>query len=265
MRDQGTTMASVADNPRLAAAWRDSAAALVERNGSVEVVPLAADGGELCRLRLRLYAAPADGSLVVERPEHLPPDEALTRGDRVEVYVITDRQRLRGRAAVADVGRYRLNGQTRVAALRLGPVSGVASAQRRACFRLSTLGLNLTVQGRVESAADGPGTFRGRLLDLSDRGLGVEVSLEPEVAAGLKQRRLGLSLRLPGGDGGGDGVALDVAGRVVRCIPDGPRRVTLGVQFEFSGMQEQRRVERAIQEFSTRQQRKQLQRLSGVG
>ncbi|MEM6459169.1 MAG: PilZ domain-containing protein [Planctomycetota bacterium] len=259
-------MATTADNPRLAAAWRESAKSLAEQNGSVEVVPLAADGAELCRLRLRLYAVTADGSLVVERPEHLPPDEALTRGDRVDVYCITDRQRLRGRASVADVGRFRLNAQTRVAALRLGPVSGVASAQRRACFRLSTLGLNLTVRGRVEGGADGPAALRGRLLDLSDRGLGVEVSLEPDAAAELKQRRLAWSLRLPGGDReGGDGVALEVAGRVVRCIPDGPRRVTLGVQFEFAGLQEQRRVERLIQQFSTRQQRKQLQRLSGVG
>ncbi|MEM1027918.1 MAG: hypothetical protein AAGJ38_07520, partial [Planctomycetota bacterium] len=65
---------------------------------------------------------------------------------------------------------------------------------------------------------------------------------------------------LPGQD---EDLQLDAC--LVRVVETEFNTVTLGFQFDFESLGQQRRVERTVQQFSVAQQRKQLQRMRGAG
>ncbi|MEO1237530.1 MAG: PilZ domain-containing protein [Planctomycetota bacterium] len=251
-------------NPKLVGIWRrllDEAAA---QNGPVELVPVTEQGRELPRVRARLLRSGPDGTLVVEMPSGQPQAEALRKGVAVDVVVTTDATRMKARSSVADLGRFKLNEQTRVLAVRLTAVTGVASAQRRACYRLSTAGLGLAVELTCPEWPTGwpedQDPVRARAVDLSDRGLGLTVKLPLEWAEKMKSRLFDAAIWLPG-----EAEPLEVPVRVVRAFENLQKTVTLGLQFEFPTPVQQRRAERVIQQFSVEQQRRQLRRTRGAG
>ncbi|MEL7088665.1 MAG: hypothetical protein AAGL98_09540, partial [Planctomycetota bacterium] len=202
-------------NPTLVHAWQTALTKLEEHNGPIEVTPRTAAGQTLPRVRARVLGVNAqDGSLVIDRPDGQPQAKALQRGVDVELIAFLGASRMRGRSTVVEVARFKLNAQTKVTAVKLGPVTGIASAQRRGCFRLDTAGLNLCpVKLRHESWPADQDTLEGQLLDISDRGLGVGLGLEPELAEAMRGQVYGLGVKLPG-EGGG----LELAGRIVRVV-----------------------------------------------
>ncbi|MEM1108818.1 MAG: PilZ domain-containing protein [Planctomycetota bacterium] len=256
-------MSTPKQNPMMVKAWRATLAELAQHNRPVEVVPVTDGGVELPRIRARLLSADAgDGSLVVEKPGSLKQAEVLTKGVAVEVYVITASTRMKARSKVIDVGWFKLNAKTRVTAVRLQPVKGIASAQRRASFRVSTSALGMTAELRCPEWPEDRDPFTMRVLDLSDRGVGLSAAMEFEAGQQMEGKIYAVHVPLPGED-----ESLDLEARLVRVIDKQAEAngVTLGFQFEFADLNEQRRVERIIQQFSAHQQRKQLQRMRGAG
>lgn len=255
-------MSSRKINPTLMKSWRAAVSTLSESNGALEVTPLNAEGQRLPHIRGRLLSVDEkDGSLVVEKPANQPQAVALRKGVAVEIVVILGSTRLRADAVVADLGRYSLNKQTKVMAIKLGSVTGVASAQRRACFRLSTAGLKLKpVRLNHEGWTPGQTPLETQLIDLSDRGLGVGLRMELDLAEKMIGQVFEVTVDLPGEDG-----PLKLDGRVVRVVDEGHGLVTLGMQIEYVTVAEQRRVEQIVQQFSVEQQRKQIRRLRGAG
>ncbi|MEM7626448.1 MAG: PilZ domain-containing protein [Planctomycetota bacterium] len=249
-------------NPTLIRSWHAALARLAEQNGPIEVVPRTATGEELPHVRARVLGVNAkDGSLVIDKPEGQPQAKALRRGVAVELIAFLGAARLRGESTVVDVARFRLNADKQVMAVKLGPVINIASAQRRSCFRLDTAALNTSpVRLTHEAWPNDQEPLTGQLLDISDRGLGVSVGLDRELAEAMRGQVYRVAVKLPGEDS-----PLELAGRVVRVVESAYATATLGVQFEFETLPEQRQAENVVQRFSAEQQRKQLRRLRGAG
>lgn len=255
-------MSRAKPNPTLTKAWQAALAKLGDQNGPIEVVPRTATGKELPHVRARVLGVnKQDGSLVIDRPDNQPQAKALQRGVNVELIAFLGASRMSGKSTVLEVARFKLNAQTRVMAVKLGPVSNIASAQRRSCFRLETAAIKVgPVKLRHESWPAEQETLQGQLMDISDRGLGVNVGLDRELAEAMRGQVFDVAVNLPG-----EGGKLELAGRVVRVVDAAYATVTLGVQFEFQTVAEQRQVENVVQQFSVEQQRKQLRRLRGAG
>ena len=249
-------------NPTVVKSWRAALDRLADHNGPIEVVPRSDRGEELPHIRARVLGVNGrDGSLVIDKPEGQPQAAALRPGVAVQLIVFNGAARMSGESRVLDVARFKLNTQTKVTAVKLGPVSSIASAQRRSCFRLDTAALSIRpVELRHPLWPADQDALRGRLLDISTRGLGVSLAMDPQLAEALLGQVYALGVRLP--EGGG---ALELAGRVVRLVESAYATVTLGIQFEFETLAQQRRVENVIQQFSAAQQRKQLRRRRGAG
>lgn len=248
-------------NPTVVNAWHAALGELCACNGPVELVPRTDTGEALPRVRARLLRADAaDGSLIVEKPAAQPQAEVLRKGVAVEMYVTTATSRMKAWSAVLDLGRFSLNEQTRVIAYRLEPVRDIASAQRRACFRLPTAGMAMGAGLWDPAWPEFQPRVEGHVTDLSDRGVGITAALEIELARQMQGRVYKLSIPL-----GEAGEALDVDARMVRIFESESDTVSLGLEFEFTGLAEQHRVEHMLQQFSVEQQRKQLRRMRGTG
>lgn len=254
-------MASSKTNSMAVKAWHATVAELSSQNKPVEVVPMTESGEQLPRFRARVLEANAkEGSLIIEKPSNVPQAQGLAKGVAVEVYVITGSARMKAASRVIDLGWFKLNKQTKVMAVRLEPMKHIASAQRRACFRLSTAGMGMSAKFRHAAWCAAQPPIAAKVLDLSDRGLGLTVGLEIELALKMKDQVYQVAVPLPGQD-----ESIDLDARLVRVIETEFNTVTLGFQFEFQNIKEQRRVERVVQQFSVAQQRKQLKRLRGAG
>ena len=254
-------MSSSKTNPMMSKAWRATVGELAHHNGAVELVPVTEQGVELPRVRARLLKADGnDGSLIVEKPGNLKQAQALAKDVAVDVYVITDHSRMKARSRVIDLGLFNLNKKTRVMAVRLEPVRDIASAQRRACFRLSTVSLGLSAKLRHEAWPTSQRSMTAKVVDLSDRGIGLTGGLEIELAKQMKGQVYQLVVPLPGQN---EDLELDAC--LVRVVETEFNTVTLGFQFDFESLGQQRRVERMVQQFSVAQQRKQIQRMRGAG
>lgn len=254
-------MSSHKINPTLIRTWQAAVGELATHNGPIEVVPMTSQGEALPRFRARLLEAnQKEGSLIIEKPANAAHAQILTQGVAVEVYVITGATRMKAHSRVIDLGWFKLNKHTKVMAVRLEPMKQIASAQRRACFRLSTASLGMSVKLRHEKWPATQRPIVAKVADLSDRGLGLTVGLEAELAQKMKDQVYQVVVPLPGQD-----ESLELDARLVRVIETDPRTVTLGFQFEFLNLNEQRRVERIVHQFSVEQQRKQLKRRRGTG
>ena len=254
-------MSSSKNNPMMIKAWQTTVVELAQHNGAVDVVPMTEQGVELPRFRARLLKADdGQGGLIVEKPAGLKKATPLAKGAAVELYLITGNTRMKARSRVIDLGWFNLNAQTKVMAARLEPVRDVASAQRRACFRLSTASLGIPAKLRHEAWPESQSPISAKVLDLSDRGIGLTAGLDLKLAEKMLDRVYQLDVPLPGQD-----EALGLDARLVRVVETEFKTVTLGFQFEFESLGQQRRLERTIQQFSAAQQRKQLQRLRGAG
>jgi len=242
--------------------WQAAMRELCAHNGSVELLPMIEGGETLPLVRARLLAVDAkDGSLVVEKPTNMLQAEALRKGVAVGVYLLSTPSRMKAKSRVIDVGRFKLNAKTRVTAVRLEAVTAVESAQRRSCFRLSTLGITTQpVKLTHGNWPAGQPPIKATMIDISDRGIGLTVNMEHQLAQGMKDQPYDVSIQLPG-----EAEAMELVGRVVRVIETAFSTVTLGLQFEFTTLAQQRRVERIVQHFSVAQQRKQLSRMRGAG
>ncbi|MBB6430815.1 flagellar brake protein [Algisphaera agarilytica] len=248
-------------NSMIETTWHTTVAELASQNKTVEVRPLTERGEELPSFRARLLQADEkDGSLIVEKPANVEQAQVIAKGVAVQVYVITGSTRMKADSRVIDVGRFSLNKQTKVMAVRLEPMKKISSAQRRACFRLSTAGMGMSARFRHPDWADTDPDLTAKALDISDRGLGLTVEMETELAKQMIDQVYGVFIPLPGQD-----ESLELDARLVRVVETDFGTVTLGFQFEFSNLNEQRRVEQVIQQFSVAQQRKQIRRMRGAG
>lgn len=246
---------------RLTKAWIEALTALSGQNTPLEIVPISERGEAMPQARLRLLAQTDDGGLVIERPRGAGPASALREGVEVGVYVIHGTQRMKARSRVVEVAPYALNDQVMVPAATLEPPRDVSSAQRRECYRLPTGHLDLPPV-RLTPLVEVP-NFEGwdaRMLDLSDRGIGLALPIAAERALTLIDRSVNLAVHLE------DGVApLRVKARAVRVFADPAGKACLGMLFEHDAMAEQRAAQRAIQAFSMEQQRRELRRIRGTG
>lgn len=254
-------MSSHKINPTMARSWQAAVSELATHNGPVELVPITESGEALPRFRVRLLdASDKDGTLTIEKPSNPAQAQTLAKGTAVEVYVITGANRMKAVSRVMDVGLFRLNKQTKVSAVRLEPMKGIASAQRRACFRLSTVSIGMSAKVRHATWPASQRSIAAKVLDLSDRGLGLTLGMEVALAQKMKDRVYQVVIPLPGQD-----EPLELDARLMRVVETEFQTVTLGFQFEFKNLNEQRRVERTVQQFSVEQQRKQLKRMRGAG
>jgi len=255
------TMSSQKINPIVVRTWQAVAGELATHNGPVEIVPMTGQGESLPRFRTRLLRADAkDDSLIIETPSNTQHAQMLAKGVGVEVYLVTGSTRMKAASRVIDVGLFRLNKQTKVMAVRLEPMQQIASAQRRACFRLSTVSMGMSAKLRHQSWPASQRAISAKVQDLSDRGLGLTAGMAVELAQKMKNQVYRVVVPLPSA-----AESLELDARLVRVIETEFRTVTLGFQFEFENLSEQRRVERMVQQFSVQQQRKQLKRMRGVG
>jgi len=211
--------------------------------------------------RLRLLALTDEGGLVIERPHGAGPASALLEGVEAVVYVIQGVQRMKARSRVVSVAPFPLNDQMTVRAATLERPWDVSSAQRRECYRLPTGHLDLPPV-RLTPLVEVPNFdgWDGRMLDLSDRGIGLSLPVRAERALSLVDRSVNLAIHLDEG-----GSSLRVKARVVRMFPDPEGRACLGMLFEHDTMIEQRAAQNAIQAFSMEQQRRELRRIRGTG
>jgi len=245
---------------RLTKAWMEALAALSGQNTPLEVMPVSGSGEPMPQARLRLLASTEDGGLVIECPRGPGPASALSVGVEVVLYLMQGTQRMKARSRVAAVGAHALNERVTVPAATLERPRDVASAQRRECYRLPTGHLDLPpvrLTPRVEVPNfDG---WDARMLDLSDRGIGLVLPIPAERALPLIDRGVNLDLHLAE-----SGDPLRVKARAVRVFPDAEGRACLGMLFEHDAMSEQRAAQRAIQAFSMEQQRRELRRIRGT-
>ncbi|MEM8737548.1 MAG: PilZ domain-containing protein [Planctomycetota bacterium] len=229
-------------------------------NGPAEVVPFTASGEAMPHLRVRVLGVEDDGSIYLERPGGTSRADGLPPGTPVEIYLIHAATRIKGRSAVLERCRFRLNARTEIDALRFSPVTAIASAQRRACFRLPTAGMSMLVQLRHAAWPEDQAPLKAKVADLSDRGMGITLPVPLTLAQKMKDCDFDAAICLPD-----EAEPLTVPIRVVRVFETAYRTVTLGCQFEFVSLTQQRHVERAIQQFSVAQQRQQLRRTRGAG
>ena len=242
-------------------AWRDALDALSVRNTPMEIVPLSVQGEPMPQARLRLLAMTEDGGLIVERPDDAGPAQEINARVEVAIYVVSGAQRMKARSRVVSVGPFALNEQMTVPAATLAPPTGVQSAQRRECYRLPTGHMDLHPV-RLSPLVPVP-NFDGwdaRMLDLSDRGIGLSLPVKTERAMALVGRTVNLDLQLVE-----KGPPLKVKARVVRVFGNDKGKACVGMAFEHESMVEQRRTQNAIQAFSTEQQRRELRRTRGTG
>ncbi len=246
---------------RLEKAWWAAVAALSGENTPLEIVPVSARGEAMPQARLRLLARTEDDALVVECPRGPGPASVLRVGVDVMVYIVHGGQRMKACSRVTAAGPHALNDQVRVPAATLQRPTEVSSAQRRECYRLPTGHLDLAPVRLTPLVAvpnfDG---WDARMLDLSDRGVGLALPIPVERALPLIDRTVNLALSLQRG-----GEPLRVKARAVRVFPDAEGRACLGMRFEHDALVEQRSAQRAIQAFSMEQQRKELRRVRGTG
>lgn len=245
----------------LQSTWLTTVAELASQNKTVELRPMTERGEELPSFRARLLQADEkDGSMIVEQPMHVEQARVMAKGVAVEVYVITNATRMKARSRVIDLGRFSLNKQTKVMAVRLEPVEDISSAQRRACFRLSTAGMGMSARFRHPDWPETQPDVKAKALDISDRGLGLTLEMDAALAKSMLDQVYGVFVPLPGQE-----ESLELDARLVRVVETEPMTVTLGFQFEFPNLNQQRRVEQVIQQFSVAQQRKQIRRMRGAG
>ena len=243
-----------AADDRINRAWRQATVALSGGNTPIEVVPLTPAGDAMPQARLRVLAVAADGALVIERPRNSGPAKGVREGGAVTLYVVHNGSRMKAAAAVRSIGAYNAAGGAKLTAAWLSSPTEIASAQRRECYRLPTGHLDLPPV-RLTPLIPVPG-FDGwdaRLLDLSDRGVGLELPIREEPARGLVGRNVNLDIAL----GGDEGIC--VVARVVRTFAGRTERACVGMTFEHESLLEQRRAQKTIQAFSVRQQRRELQ------
>ena len=246
---------------RLTKAWMEALSALSGQNNPLQVVPVSGRGEAMPQARLRLLAQTEVGGLVIECPRGPGPASALRPGVEVVLYLMHGAQRMKACSRVADQAPHALNDQVTVAAATLDPPREVASAQRRECYRLPTGHLDLPPV-RLTPLVEVP-NFDGwdaRMLDLSDRGIGLALPIPAERALTLIDRSVNLAVYLSN-----DGPPLRVKARAVRVFPDAEGQACLGMLFEHDAMSEQRAAQRAIQAFSMEQQRRELRRIRGTG
>ncbi|MEM9417578.1 MAG: PilZ domain-containing protein [Planctomycetota bacterium] len=248
-------------NSMLEGTWRATLADLASQNKTVEIRPMTNRGEELPSFRARvLQADDKDSSLIIEKPANIEQAQVIAKGIAVQVYVITGTTRMKADSQVIDVGRFSLNKQTKVMAVRLEPVKNISSAQRRACFRLSTAGMGMIARFRHPDWSASKPDLKAKAIDISDRGLGLTVAMDLEAAKQMIDEVYGVLVPLPGQE-----ESLELDARLVRVVESDLGMVTLGFQFEFCNLNEQRRVEQVIQQFSVAQQRKQIRRMRGAG
>ncbi len=235
--------------------------ALSGQNTPLDVVPISGAGEAMPQARLRLLAQTDAGGLVIEGASGGGPALALKPGVEVALYVVQGTQRMKARSRVIARGAYALNEQMRVPSVTLERPWSVASAQRRECYRQPTGHLDLRPV-RLTPQVEVPNFegWDGRMLDLSDRGIGLALPIKVDKALRLIHRSVNLALYLDG-----DGPPLRVQARVVRVFPDAEGRACLGMIFEHDGMAQQRAAQNAIQAFSMEQQRRELRRIRGTG
>ena len=238
-------------------AWRNAMANLGRVNGSVEVHTHTPADTRGLSFNARVLEAHADaGGLVIERPPSLA-GSALAPGAVVRLFALLGDTRLAARSRVARSGRYRLNPEVRVTAVELEPVTAVQPSQRRASFRVSTLGS--PVRGVTLTHPEHP-SVAAEVLDLSEAGAALGCTLTPPLVRVLRGARVRIALPLDP-----DQAALEVDAEVVRLDPRSDGVWKLGLRFTFASPVERHHAERIIQRFSTDRQRLHLRRLRDAG
>lgn len=246
---------------RLAKAWDAAIEALSGQNTPLDVVPVSGAGEAMPQARLRLLDQTDAGELVIEGPRGAGPASALNSGVEVTLYLVQGTQRMKAHSRVVSRGAHAMNEQMRVPSVILERPWGIASAQRRECYRLPTGHLDLP-SVRLTPLVEVPNFegWDGRMLDLSDRGIGLALPIKADKALPLIDRSVNLAVYLDEGD-----PPLRVQARAVRVFPDAEGRACLGMIFEHDCMTQQRAAQGAIQAFSMEQQRRELRRIRGTG
>ncbi|MEM8783618.1 MAG: PilZ domain-containing protein [Planctomycetota bacterium] len=258
-------MSHARPNPLLLT-WHRAVDELIDHNGSLEIVSIPEGDASLPPLRQRvrpfgLTVHDTTDTLVLERPrptrEHPVPTPSRSR---VDVYLHTEMLRLVAAYEVVEAFNHQLNERQRLTALRLTRVGDVASAQRRASFRVDTSAAGfdrVAIHGFDRVGADTPDAspVLGHLLNLSAGGVGVRVDLPVSRLEAMLGHAFDFLITPPQRD-----APLTVPARVRRIVKETASRTYLGLQFEFEDTAAHRSIAETLARLAADLQREQLRR-----
>ena len=240
---------------RVLAAWIQTLAAVTAERGEIQVVPFSENDERLPRLRASVLAFDQTRSTIIfSKPLSGDSTHALSKGVAVGLVLSHEGARFKALAEVKDIGRFAIDPDRKVTAVKLGHITNITEAYRREAPRISAVGLPIDpIQMMAIDCNVEPSSVEGSLLDLNSKGLGMWVKVPFEVALGMRGQDYQLALNLP------DCVTrLILCGRVVRASQDEDKLVTIGLEFDFESAAEERHVEQVIHFFASTQQRKKL-------
>lgn len=246
--------------------WNATLSDLIDRNGSVDarVIPEQNTDAPPVRRRLRPFEFDAaTGALVLERfrgTTEVP--TPCWVGSELDVCLTTERVRLVARHRVAAIEPYALNDRQRVTIMRLTRVGAIASAQRRASFRVETATSDFPAVTLNQPGPDGRKLkpIAGFMVNLSVGGVGVKV---PERRFRDAPRPgVVFDFTLPAGAGRG---VIHAAVRLCRVQSAPPGMLLLGFEFVMDASQpDHLKLSESIARLTTNLQREQLRKRRGA-
>ena len=185
-------------NKDFSQAWRREVTALCQCSGVAVLTPVACEPSAwpCTPKQVRLFDIRADESIVVEQPEleeHTVAQYVL--GTLLRLLVVDGDQRLEGVCELVEAYDHSLDDRRTIPALLLGPAQQVQSAQRRAFFRVDTVGVPLVDITMIAVSSHGDDDIGDSLLldatleNISGSGIGVNVPLTTETLESLRRCR----------------------------------------------------------------------------